>query len=362
MKRCILIFLALLLSRSIIAAPNNLEFKLFGAPWCEYCAEEKMILVENFPEASIQFLDLTSTDTAREFEIIYQQVFPTKQERYYPLTIGIRDGKMFAVVVGAQNKNFWEEALNRKGVTIKYMNEKVKILDEIELRGVSFFKSKTMKEVLVICVTSALLDAINPCAINVLLVFLTLMLVNMESKKRILYSGLNFTLSTFVVYYLMGLGLLTVIEGLWWIKYPLYVFAGWIGLMEMINGFKGKDWSPIPSPWKKSVEKGMRTILSPIGALIIGFFVGIVLLPCTSGPYIVALSALSGIGGFLRHIILILYNFIFVIPFLLLTFLVPLGLKTIKLKKFKRSSSEVMQIITGGILMGLIIVSIIFKF
>jgi len=366
LRRCSLIWLLIILFSSfttgIIIAAENLEFKLFGAPWCSYCAEEKMILTENFPEASIQFFDLTSTSTAQEFEVIYQQVFPTKQERYYPLTVGIKNGKIFAIAVGSQNADFWKDALNRKGVTIRYMGEEIKILDEIELKRVSFFKPKTLKEILTICIVSALLDAINPCAINVLLVFLTLMLINMESKRKIVYSGLSFTLATFVVYYLMGLGLLSVIRGLWWIKYPLYAFAGWVGLMEMINGFRGKDWSPIPKPWKKAVDKGMRTILSPIGALIIGFFVGIVLLPCTSGPYVVALSALSGIDGFFKYMILILYNFIFILPFLVLTFLVPLGLKTMTLKKFKRSSSEIMQIITGGALVSLIVISIIFKF
>jgi cytochrome c biogenesis protein CcdA len=160
----------------------------------------------------------------------------------------------------------------------------------------------------------------------------------------------------------MGLGLITVIKSLWWIKYPLYIFAGWIGFMEMFNGFKGKDWSPIPKRWKSSVEKGMRTILSPLGALIIGFFVGIVLLPCTSGPYVVALSVLSGMDSFIKFFILVLYNLIFVSPFIALTFLVPFGLSTMKLKKLKKSSTEVMEIITGGALLTLVIVSIIFGF
>ena len=359
--RKLFFLLAFLFIFSTVTMANDLEFKLFGAPWCEYCAEEKMILTENFPEASIQFFDLTSTDTAKEFEVIYQQVFPTKQERYYPLTIGIKNGEIFAIVVGAQDFNFWKDALNRNGVTIRYMEEHPKFLDKIELRDVSFFKPKSIKEILAICVTSAFLDAINPCAINVLLVFLTLMLVNIGSKRKIIYSGLSFTIATFIVYYLMGLGLITVIKSLWWIKYLLYAFAGWVGLMEIINGFKGKEWSPIPKRWKKSVEKGMKTILSPVGALIIGFFVGIVLLPCTSGPYVVALSALSGINRITRFSILAIYNLIFVSPFLILTFLVPLGLETMKLKKIKKSSINIIEIVTGIALLTLIIISLMFK-
>lgn len=353
------IFFILLIT---VALSAKLEFKLFGAPWCEYCAEEKMILTETFPEASIQFFDLTSTDTAKEFEVIYQQVFPTKQERYYPLTIGIKDNKIFAVAVGAQNEEFWKEALNRKKVTIKFMEEEERFIENIEIHDVSFFKPKSLGEIFAICITSAFLDAINPCAINVLLVFLTLMVVNIDSKKKIIQSGLSFTFATFVVYYLLGLGLITVIKSLWWIKYPLYIFAGWIGFMEILNGFKGKDWSPIPKRWKSSVEKGMKTILSPLGALIIGLFVGVVLLPCTSGPYIVALSALSGIEGFMKFFILTLYNLIFVSPFIVLTFLVPFGLSTMRLKKMKKTSTEIMEIVTGGALLTLVIVSLIFGF
>jgi len=66
-------------------------------------------------------------------------------------------------------------------------------------------------------------------------------------------------------------------------------------------------------------------VLSPIGAFGIGILVSLFLLPCSSGPYIVILGLLSAQSNELNLLgmgYLVLYNFIFILPMLAITFLV----------------------------------------
>ncbi len=349
---------------TILDAKVSYIFKIYGSSKCPHCLHEKRLLSELFPDSKVEFHEVSKRENAKVFERVYQKVFPDEKGRYIPLVVAIRNGELFAVCVGAQREDFWKSAVeNRRGVYIKFPGKKLRI-EEVDLSDIEELeiRKKSIGEIFSICVASALLDAVNPCAFNVLLVFLTLMVLNIGVRRKVLQSGLAFTVATFVVYYLMGLGLLNVIEGLQWIKYVLYGFALWIGSMEMINGLRGKEWSPIPAKWKDRVSRGLEMILSPVGALLIGGFVGVVLLPCTSGPYVVALSALCGVKGFMRYTILTIYNLIFVFPFIALTLLVAFGLRTSKLKKFKSKVGRVVEILTGGALVGLVIVSLIFGF
>jgi len=60
-------------------------------------------------------------------------------------------------------------------------------------------------------VFGAAVDAINPCAFAVLIILITTIL-GAGVKRKALYAGLAFSLSIFISYYLMGLGLYSAVE------------------------------------------------------------------------------------------------------------------------------------------------------
>jgi cytochrome c biogenesis protein CcdA len=73
----------------------------------------------------------------------------------------------------------------------------------------------------------------------------------------------------------------------------------------------------------------MEKMLSPLGGFLGGIIISLTLLPCTSGPYFVATALISKganvLGG---TFLLMLYNAIFVSPFLLITLAFHYGQKS----------------------------------
>lgn len=60
---------------------------------------------------------------------------------------------------------------------------------------------------ILILLPAALADSINPCAFAILFVILSSILSQSQSRKKVLFTGLAFTASIFMSYYLMGVGL-----------------------------------------------------------------------------------------------------------------------------------------------------------
>jgi len=73
----------------------------------------------------------------------------------------------------------------------------------------------------------------------------------------------------------------------------------------------------------------IRGVTSVPGAFLIGFAVSLFLLPCTSGPYIVILGLLAHATEWgYAMALLVLYNFIFVLPMLIITGAIYFGFTT----------------------------------
>ena len=82
---------------------------------------------------------------------------------------------------------------------------------------------------------------------------------------------------------------------------------------------------------------------------MVGILAGILLLPCTSTPYLVILSLLSTLENLYEGLILlILYNIVMVIPLLILTLGVYLlSFKTSELKSWSSKNRRVLNSVMG---------------
>ncbi len=100
----------------------------------------------------------------------------------------------------------------------------------------------------------------------------------------------------------------------------------------------------------KSLIKGVTSVP---GAFFVGFIVSLFLLPCTSGPYIVILGLLAKAATkAYAFSLLLLYNLIFVLPMILITFAVYFGVTTTeKAEKMRQSKLKVLHLIAGIIIL-----------
>jgi cytochrome c biogenesis protein CcdA len=211
-----------------------------------------------------------------------------------------------------------------------------------------------------VVIVAALIDSINPCAIGVLL-FLMAVLLTMGSAKRAWRAGLVYSVVIFVVYFLAGLGIMRVI-GVFGILDKVSVIAGVVilfgGLIELKDFFwEGKGFSlRIPKGTKPVLEKYVRKGTLP-AIVVLGIIVSLVELPCTGGIYLGILALISN-GGSQGLMYLIVYNLIFVLPLIFITYLVARGTKVERVNVWVQNNKKYMRL-AAGVIMVLLALSLL---
>lgn len=209
----------------------------------------------------------------------------------------------------------------------------------------------------------AAVDAINPCALAVMtIVLMTLLIHDAHKRKNVLLGGLSFTLAVYILYFLYGLIMVQFFShaipetGI----YASYIFKGF-GIFAIILGILNiKDYffykpgglaTEMPLKLRPKMKFLIKKMTSPKGAFFIGIFVTLFLLPCTIGPYIIASVELSTLNFFKTLMWLLIYNLIFVLPMIAITFIIYLGLTTVdNVSGWKERNIKYLHLIEGLIL------------
>lgn len=206
---------------------------------------------------------------------------------------------------------------------------------------------------LALVIGAALVDSINPCAIGVLL-FLSSVLLRISSRSTLLRLGAIYIVTVYVVYVLSGLGLI-------WFQHALIrrgfaqivgitvgAFVIALGLIEIKDFFWcGKGISLEISPRHKEKITRMAERISFLGVITLGGFVAAVELPCTGGPYLAITAILAQSFDMQAFLYLLLYNFIFVLPLLVILLMIYFGVSTLKLKRWRQEKRKWMNLASG---------------
>jgi cytochrome c biogenesis protein CcdA len=204
-------------------------------------------------------------------------------------------------------------------------------------------------------VTTALIDSINPCAIGVLILLVSIM-VAFKTKKEMMFYGFMYVLAVLVTYVLAGFGILYFLSSV-----PLFVseyISIAVGSLIIIAGLieiKDFFWYghgitlAIPPERAKQIQDMTKKITLP-GVLFLGAFVAGVELPCTGAPYLAILLLLSQNFNFAAFLMLVLYNIIFVLPLIVILLMVYFGFKIQHIKRWKQNNRAYMRLATGFIL------------
>lgn len=213
-------------------------------------------------------------------------------------------------------------------------------------------------------ISAAATDSINPCAIGVLVFMITFLAGLKGSKKKILGIGLTYISIVYLSYFLAGLGLLEILEIIPFLEIIYRVIGGLLiigGIIDIYDGItkNKKPLLSIPSKTSPTIKKYIKKATIP-AAIILGGLVSLFELPCTGGVYFAILGVISKTDYGLRGIAyLALYNFIFILPLLILLFLAVFGLSPEKLSEWRKKNRNYMRIIVGASMMilGILMVS-----
>ncbi len=176
---------------------------------------------------------------------------------------------------------------------------------------------------LLVIMTSAVVDSLNPCAISVLFLTITFLFSLGKNRKFVLISGGVYIFAIAFIYTLIGLGILQTLS---FFNVPnvmakigasiLMLYA----LVGLINEFYPKF------PIKLKIPESTHTTIAKVinkasipAFFLLGALVAMFEFPCTGGPYLFVLTLLHDYAtrwtGFWY---LIAYNFIFVLPLILI--------------------------------------------
>lgn len=208
-------------------------------------------------------------------------------------------------------------------------------------------------------IVTAAIDSINPCAIGVLVLMISVMLAGKQSTKRMLLLGSLYIGSVMVVYLLAGLGLTYYFSTLplalaEYISIAVGVLIIFAGLIEIKDFFWYGKWLSLTIPRvfvKKIHDYSSKTTL--IGVVFLGAFVSAVELPCTGAPYLAIITLLSQNFDIVAFMLLVLYNIIFVAPLIVILLLVAAGVKLHEIKRWKQANRPFMRLMMGLLLVAL---------
>lgn len=210
-----------------------------------------------------------------------------------------------------------------------------------------------------VIVVSAAVDSINPCAIGVLILMVSVVLGQKKSVGRLLFLGSLYIGAIYVTYLLAGLGLIYFLA-----KIPLAVteylalivgsFVILAGLLEVKDFYwYGKGFSlQIPSYFAHKIHALSKNVSVP-GVIVLGAFIAGVELPCTGAPYLAIITMLSLNFNLQAFILLVIYNIIFVAPLVVILLLVVAGTKVSSIKKWKQANKAYMRFAIGYMLIAL---------
>lgn len=209
---------------------------------------------------------------------------------------------------------------------------------------------------------SALSDSINPCAFSVFLLTIGFLFSLGQLRKQVLAVGASYISGIFIMYVLIGLGILRALS---FFKIPgfmgkvgatiLVVF----GFIDIINVYYPQF------PIKLKIPAGSHKILAVLmekgsvpAAFLLGAVVGLFEFPCTGGPYLMILGLLHDTRTFVNGFgYLLFYNLLFVVPLIVMLVVASNPLLFEKVQAWKRDGAGNMRSASGVImvLLGILI-------
>lgn len=181
-------------------------------------------------------------------------------------------------------------------------------------------------EFLPIVTTAAIIDSINFCAFSVLLLTIAFLFSAGNTRSKILKIGSFYIAGIFLVYILIGLG---IMKALYFFNTPHFMakigasVMILFGIVNIINEF-------FPAfPIKLKIPAGAHQKMAPLiqkssipTAFFLGVLVGFYEFPCTGGPYLMILGFLRDRAAYISGAAyLLFYNLVFVLPLIITLFI-----------------------------------------
>jgi len=356
-----IVFLSVFSFSKVFADSQKIEVVFFSTPGCSECALTSAYLEtlkEIYPNLEVTEYSMSDPKN-KELLSALGKIYNLDESK-----INVTP----AVFIG-KNAFVREEAYKKVESAIKNFNyDDNTYLENALMQAKS--ESSTLVQLfnrfgVLTVIGAGLIDGYNPCAITVLIFFISLLALRGKSKKEMLFVGALFTIGIAVSYLLLGVGLFQIISK-WkffdYISKYVYLITSLITLLLVVLTFsdylkarKGntKDMAlQLSTQEKKTIHallRSPRVSTEGIFAFLVAFPVSIVEFSCTGQTYLPTIVYIYGLN-YLKvkaFLYLVLYNVMFVLPLIVITFVAYKGSTSEKITKWFTKNLANIKLATG---------------
>jgi hypothetical protein len=356
-----IVFLTFLSFLTPVKSADNIPVVFFSTPGCEECELTRNYLEslkEIYPQIDLKEYSLSDS---QDKELL----------AHFGKAYNLPDNKINvspAVFIGKQafiREDAYSNSIKNAIANYNYNDTKF-LEDTLNTSGNTNHLVDLFKRFGVLTVIGAgLIDGYNPCAITVLIFFISLLVLRSRSKKDILFVGGAFTIGIGVSYFLLGVGLFTIISKWKYFdqiaKWVYLVTAGVtlalviITLGDYIKARRGKlkDMTlQLSGAEKKTIHSLLRNPkvqgLS-IFSFLVAFPVSIVEFSCTGQTYLPTIVYIFSMPGLKARAFgyLTLYNVMFVLPLIVIVYFAYRGTTSERITHWFTNNISRIKLVTG---------------
>lgn len=350
---------------------SNLVLHFFGSPTCKDCMEikERILFPAQKAHADIIQLHIHDVDTDSGFNLLMQMeetygvTASAAIELYFPDTFLTGKDDIKALAGGLIGRH-----LSQRGI-VEPKPAAVQEKKDFGKRLGDKFQSYAFISILV----AGILDGVNPCAIATMIFLISFLTLQKRKRSEVLVIGLLFTAAVFATYLLLGVGAfkaLTFLKKYLWVsqavRWSAVALAAGAGLYSFRDAWvyrktgRAQDIKlQLPTAIKLRIHRVISGQLSGrslvLGAVVMGFLVTLLEAVCTGQMYLPTIILMTRQEG-LRltgWLYLLFYNFLFVLPLLIVMILAYFGMTWDRLARLSRKRLTLIKVLFGLALFGL---------
>jgi cytochrome c biogenesis protein CcdA/glutaredoxin len=210
------------------------------------------------------------------------------------------------------------------------------------------------------------LDGINPCALAVLVFFISYLAFVGRRRWEILAVGLSYTLADFIVYFLIGAGALSFLmtlgalpaisRALYWLALAVSLGLAFFSFRDFLKARRG-DLSgmdlQLSDKTKQRIHRVIRERMSAgslvAGAFVAGLLTSVLEFACTGQVYLPTIAFVSQIAGEKSRAygLLLLYNLAFEVPMIAVFLIAFWGVSSKRIAHWAKASTAGVKLATA---------------
>ncbi|MGL1890333.1 MAG: hypothetical protein OCD02_01845 [Spirochaetaceae bacterium] len=349
---------------------EKLRIQFFGSDSCSKCLKIENEILSVYKMRYPKQIDLSFHELQDKEGYLLLEAYEKEfnLDKSYPQFLVVADTYI------AGYRNIMDNAV---AIIETYLadNEKWKILvlNTEENETQSYLKADLQAFTFLGIFLAGLIDGINPCAIATIIFLISFLSTKKRTKKEIMIVGLCFSFSVYLTYLLLGLGAfkgITMLQNYYLIseiiKWLAIAFSAIVGVICFIDAFNyyrldelGKIKVQLPLPIKKSMHKIIRYNLKGrslvLGSILTGFLISLLEAVCTGQVYLPTIILMTNTVGFKAKgfLYLLFYNFLFVLPLLIIIVLSVFGLTWQNLLSITKRRMTIVKVLLGCVMLGL---------